>query len=409
MLFSKIFSLGILSGVCSLGIAQGFQVNFQGQKQQGMGSAGTALALDGSTLFFNPGAASFVEKSSVNAGFTPVFANILFEENGTEATARTNSPMGTPFSFYGLYKKNEESKLAYGLAVYTPFGSTVQWEDGWMGRFAITRLQLKSIFIQPTVSYKINEKLGIGAGFVLCSGNVNLQKDIPVQFSDSTYANAELAGSATGIGANVGVYYSPIKELSFGLTYRSQVNMSVSEGEATFNVPASLDANFPDGTFSSSLPLPQVATFGVAYSPSEKFKIAFDVNYVGWKAYDTLAFDYAENTASLIDTKSARAYENIFSFRLGGQYLLSDRVALRLGTAYGITPVQNGYVTPETPDANRLSFTAGAGYKIGEHFEVDASFFFVKVKRTDTNLETNLSGTFTTLAVAPGVSLIYNF
>lgn len=409
MLLSKIISLGILSGICSVGFTQGFQVNFQGQKQQGMGSAGTALALDGSTLFFNPGAASFVEKSSLNTGFTPVFANILFEENGTQETARTNSPMGTPFSFYGLYKKSQESKLAYGLAVYTPFGSTVQWEDGWMGRFAITRLQLRSIFFQPTVSYKINDKLGVGAGFVLCSGKVNLQKDIPVQFPDSSYANAELAGSALGFGFNAGLYFSPTDKLSFGLTYRSQVNMAVSEGQATFNVPSSLDANFPDGTFSSSLPLPQVATFGVGYSPSDKLKLAADVNFVGWKAYDTLAFDYAQNTASLIDTKSARVYENIFSFRLGGQYLLNEDLAFRLGVSYGITPVQDGYVTPETPDANRLGYTGGLGYKVGDHFELDASVLFVKVLRSDTNLETGLSGKFTTIAVAPGLSLIYNF
>ena len=407
MLKKLLFIFILIQSVFSF--SQGFQVNFQGQKQQGMGSAGTAFALDGSSLFFNPGSASFLKKSSFNVGFTPVFANILFEENGTMETARTNSPMGTPFAVYGLYKKSEESKLAFGVAVYTPFGSTVQWEDGWMGRFAITRLQLRSIFFQPTVSYKINAKLGVGAGFVLCSGKVNLQKDIPVQFPDSTYAKAELAGSALGFGFNAGIYFNPTAKLSFGLTYRSQVNMAVSEGQATFIVPSSLDANFPDGTFSSSLPLPQVATFGMGYSPSDNLKLAADVNFVGWKAYDTLAFDYAENTASLIDTKSARKYENIFSFRLGGQYLLKDKFALRLGLSYGITPVQDGYVTPETPDANRLGYTAGLGYQLGEHFELDASVLFVKVQREDTNLETGLSGKFTTIAVAPGLSLIYNF
>ena len=39
--------------------AQGFQVNFQGQKQQGMGCAGTALFQDGASIFFNPGSIAF--------------------------------------------------------------------------------------------------------------------------------------------------------------------------------------------------------------------------------------------------------------------------------------------------------------------------------------------------------------
>lgn len=404
-----ILLLAALSFGSKNSLAQGYQVNFQGQKQQGMASAGTALPQDGSSLFFNPGSSVFLKRSSVNVGFTPVFANILFEEANTQLEARTNSPMGTPFSFYALYKPEEESKLAYGLAVYTPFGSTVQWEDGWMGRFALTRLQLRSIFFQPTVSYKLNERIGIGAGFVFCTGKVNLQKDIPVMDSTGTYGSAELSGSAIGFGANAGIYFKANDQLSFGLTYRSQVNMTVEEGQASFSVPSSLEPNFPNGTFSSSLPLPQVLSFGVAYEPMDKLKMVFDINYVGWKAYDTLAFDYAQNTASLLDTRSARRYENSFSFRLGAQYMLTESWAIRLGAAYGMTPVQDGYVTPETPDGNRISYTFGTGYKLGDHFEFDASVLITKVRRTDTNLETNLSGTFTTIAVAPGLSLIYNF
>ena len=39
--------------------SQGYQVNFQGQKQQGMGLAGTAILMDGASLFFNPGSVAF--------------------------------------------------------------------------------------------------------------------------------------------------------------------------------------------------------------------------------------------------------------------------------------------------------------------------------------------------------------
>lgn len=389
--------------------AQGFQVNFQGQKQQGMGGAGNALPLDGASVFFNPGSVSFLKENSVNIGFTPTFANILFEDANTTSIGRTKSPMGTPFSAYAVYRKNEGSKFFYGLGIYTPFGSTIQYEDGWTGRFALTKLQLKSIFVQPTLSYKINDKIGIGAGFVYTIGNVNLQKDIPVQDADGTYGHAELDGKASGFGYNVGLFVQATEKLNIGLSYRSQVNMEVAEGTATFTVPSSLSSNFPSGTFSSALPLPQVATLGLAYKLNDKLAFALDVNYVGWKAYDTLAFDYAQNTASLIDTKSARNYKNTVAFRLGANYALTEKFDARLGLAYGLTPVQNGYVTPETPDANRINYTAGLGYKIGDHFQLDASVFFTHLKRTDTNLETNLSGTFTTNVIAPGFAIIYKF
>jgi long-chain fatty acid transport protein len=389
--------------------SQGFQVNFQGQKQQGMGSAGAALPQDGASLFFNPGSAVFVKENAINVAITPVFGNTLFEEANTYESARTNSPMGTPFSAYALYKLKKDGKLSLGLAAYTPFGSTIQWEDAWEGRFAITRLELKSIFIQPTVSYKITDYLGFGAGFVYCNGKVNLQKDIPVMDVEGTYGHAELAGKAQGFGFNAGIYLEPAENWSVGLTYKSQVNMAVSDGEATFTVPTSLEPNFPSGKFSSSLPLPQVLTLGIAWTPNEKLAFALDINRVGWSAYDTLAFDYEQNTSSLSDTKSARNYKNTYAFRLGAQYKVINNLTTRVGLAYGLTPVPDGFVTPETPDANRINVTGGLGYLLGNHFEFDASLLFTKLSRTDTNLETNMSGTFTTIVIAPGLAIIYKF
>ena len=401
--------LFLLTSFIKTANAQGFQVNFQGQKQQGMGCAGSAYYTDASSLFYNPGAVAFTDASQVNVASTPVFANILYVDSATGAGYRTNSPVGTPFSAYGLFQLKKAEALKLGIAVYTPFGSTVQYEDNWIGRFALTRLKLQAIFIQPTFSYRFTEKLGMGAGFVFSTGEVNLQKDIPVQDSLGNFAHAELSGKAMGFGYNIGISYNATSALTLGLTYRSQVNMAVNAGQATFTVPSSLTASFPNGTFSSSLPLPAVATLGVAYTFNKKWKAVLDVNYVGWKAYDTLAFDYANNTASLIDTKSARMYKNIMAFRGGIEHKILDNLDVRLGGGYGFSPVQNGYVTPETPDKNRAYFTAGLSYRLGEHFSIDASVYYTQIQRTDKNLETNLNGTFTTKAIAPGFSFNYTW
>ncbi len=404
----KLFSI-ILIALPLLQKAQGFQVNLQGQKAQGMGGAGTALITDGAALFYNPGGVCFLNKNEINIGITPVFAKSVFLDANTNKTAETKSPVGTPFAAYCVFGLKDSARIKFGLAVYTPFGSTVKWEDNWMGRFALTRLELKVIFFQPTISYKINSKLGIGAGFVYSYGKVNLQKDIPVIDNNGTYGHATLDGQASGVGFNAGIYFTPVKKLSIGLTYRSQVNMKVNNGTATFNVPSSLSENFPNGKFTSKLPLPQVATLGFGFKASNKLELALDINFVGWKAYDTLAFDYENNTSSLMDTKSARNYKNTLAFRCGAQYKIIENFSARLGVAYGITPVQAGYVTPETPDANRINYTAGLGYFFGKHFRLDASVLFTALKRKDTNIETNLSGTYKTNVVAPGIAVLYVF
>lgn len=389
--------------------AQGFQVNLQGQKQQSMGGAGTGLAIDEASVFFNPGAVSHLEKNGVSAGISPTFSNSTFQSSTSQTQNTTNSPVSTPFTGYAAFGK-QDSKFKFGLGVYTPFGSTIQWQDAWAGRFILTKLQLFSVFIQPTVSYKISDKIGIGAGFVYGLGSINLQKDLPVTDSQGNYGSAQLKGGASGIGFNAGIYLKPMEKLSIGITYRSQVNMKVHNGQATFNVPPSLASSFPNGGFSSSLPLPQVVSVGIGFKPTEKILIAADVNFIGWASYKQLEFDYDNTTPTLQNTVSQRNYKNTFSYRLGVQYKIKDNFSARVGAAYEVTPVQNGYVTPEVPDANRINLTAGLGYTFAEKLTIDASFTFVNFqKRTDTNTESNFSGTYKTYIAIPGISATYHF
>lgn len=387
--------------------AQGFQVNFQGQKQQAMGCAGTALYKDGASLFFNPGSVALSDENSINLATTPILANVLYTDAASNTSFRTDNPVGTPFSAYGVFQLKKLKELKFGLAAYTPFGSTVVWEDNWIGRFALTRLKLQAIFIQPTLSYRITPKLGIGAGLVIAMGDVELEKDIPVQDSTGTYAHAKLSGKARSVGYNIGIHYDITDQVSVGLNYRSKVQMNLNEGLADFTVPGALATNFPDQKFTGSLPLPAVATFGIAYKPNSKINAVLDINYVGWSAYDTLGFDYENNTSSLADTKSPRNYKDIIAFRTGMSYKVIEKLELRIGGGFGFSPVPESSVTPETPDGNRGYFTLGAGYEFNKHFSLDVSLFYTQVKRTATNGETNLSGTFRTKAIAPGFGLIY--
>ena len=402
LLFAALFPL--------LSLSQGYQVNLQGQVSQAMGGAGLAMTEDGSSLFFNPGASAFIEKNEVSLNFTPTFANGTFLEAKTNNLAHTVSPMGTPFSAYGLFHLKDSSSLKLGMAVYTPFGSTVEWEDGWEGRFALKRLQLMSIFFQPTVSYKISDKIGLGVGLIYTYGKVNLQKDLPLQFEDDgSYGTAELAGTSHGFGYNAGIYFNATDKLKFALTYRSRIDMNVKKGQATFTVPSSLEDKFPSGEFSASLPLPSVVSLGTVVNATDKLLLALDINYTNWSVYDTLGFDYAVNTESLEDTRSPRMYEAAFAFRLGAQYDVTDKFKARIGVSFAQTPSLDDYVTPESPDADRISYTIGLGYAITKKISLDASLLYTQLEREATNQETQLSGTFKTIVFAPGIQFNYTF
>jgi long-chain fatty acid transport protein len=270
-------------------------------------------------------------------------------------------------------------------------------------------LQLFAVYIQPTISIKISDQLGIGAGFVYGTGKMDLQRDIPVADNKGDYGSAELAGNAKGYGFNAGIYYKPASTISFGLTYHSQVDMKIEKGQATFTVPASLAASFPSGDFSTSISLPKIITFGVGITTSHKLSMAFDASLIGWESFDTLAFDYEKNTPELADTKSPRNYGNGYAYRMGFQYEVSKKMEARMGIKYLVTPVKDGYVSPDVPDATHFNYSVGLGYKLSSRLMADASFTFQRMKRTDTNIESQLSGTYKTNIYMPGLSINYNF
>jgi long-chain fatty acid transport protein len=393
-----------------MAFAQGFQVNLEGQKQIGMGHTGTGILQDGASVFFNPGAVAMLPQNYVQAGISPLFFKSDFNSSGTSVQNQTANKIATPFTFYAVWgPKSSFWKL--GLGVYTPFGGLTDWGNTWQGKYVLESLNLKAIYIQPTLSIKLADFVSVGGGFVYNRGSVDLTRAIPLVNGSGQVGQAELKGTGKGYGWNAGIYLKTESGVSIGITHRSQVNTTIPNGNAIFNVPASVQNSFPQpNTFSSTIPLPALNSIGFGFYPCSKWVLAVDVNLVGWDTYKTLSFDYKSNTAALQDTHSPRNYQDAVSLRGGAQYKAKDNLALRFGGGYASTAVMDGYVTPEAPDANRVYGTVGLGYTIVKHLDLDISFEYEHLmQRTQTNIESQLAGTFKTDVYIPGISLSYHW
>jgi long-chain fatty acid transport protein len=404
------FLLFLLALMPAISFAQGFQVNLEGEKQIGMGHTGTGLAQDGAAVFFNPGAVAMLPQNYIQAGISPLFFKSGFQPSGSNTTYYTKDKVATPFTFYAAVgPKSSWWKL--GLGIYTPFGGLTDWGTQWAGRYAVESLNLKAIYFQPTLSIRLAPYLSIGGGFVYNHGSVDLTRAIPLYDANGNPGQAELNGSGKGYGWNAGIFFKTESGVTVGITHRSKINTTINNGDAIFAVPASLQSNFPQpNTFTASIPLPSTTSLGVGLYPCKQWTLAFDINFVKWSDYQVLAFDYAKNTPILQDTKSPRNYEDALSLRAGAQYKPTDNWAIRFGGGYGRTPVQDGFVTPEVPDANRAYATGGLGYTFAHKLDLDLSFEFEHLMpRTQTNNETQLSGTFRTNVYIPGISLAYHW
>lgn len=404
----------LLSGTAAS--AGGYQVSLAGIKNNGMGGVGVGLSLDQAAMFYNPGALAMVRERGVQLGGNLTFARNSFVAEGSNVQRELRNSVVTPFSLFAGYGP-AEGKFRAGIAVYTPFGSKLQYAEGWEGRTSLTDIDLKSVFVQPTFSYALTDQISVGAGLVvLAYGAVNLQRDIPLPDS---YGHIELDGKAkTKMGYNAGIFFKPSPKLSLGISYRSKIDAQVEDGDVTFtNVSPTFASRFQATKFAATLPLPATTSLGIGLMPTEKLTVGVDINYVNWSAYRTLEFNFDQQINGSTVSSSKRFYQDAFTFRAGGQYKVTDAFTARIGAAYDNSPVKNGYVTPETPDADRISGTAGVSYSFGEHFSVDASTQFVSLKKrsqTTQDLQNNqttdrVAGTYKTNIVIPGLGLNYTF
>ncbi|WP_179413290.1 OmpP1/FadL family transporter [Mucilaginibacter sp. E4BP6] len=394
-----------------ISFAQGFQVNLEGEKQIGMGHTGTGLVQDGASVFFNPGAVAMLPQNYVQGGISPLLFKSTFNPQGTNVEDHTANKIATPFTFYAAWGP-KDSFWKLGLGVYTPFGGLADWGDNWQGKYVLESLNLKAIYIQPTLSIKLADFLSVGGGFVYNRGSVDLTQAIPLTNSAGQDGQAELKGTGKGYGWNAGIYIVTEAGITVGITHRSEVNTTINNGTALFTVPSSLSAQFPQpNTFSSSIPLPATTSIGFGFYPTKQWTLALDVNMIGWDVYKVLAFNYGTvEPAGLQNTVEQRDYQDAFSFRGGAQYKTNKNLAIRFGGGYATTAVEDGFVSPEAPDANRAFVTGGLGYTFANHLDLDVSFEYEHVmSRDQTNIQTQLAGTFETNVYIPGISLAYHW
>ena len=403
----------LLAGFCLAAITSfggGYQVGLHSMRSIGMGLIGTSLSTDASALFFNPGGGAFVnEKWSFSAGVSLIFARATFQAKDVNYQATLVHEINTPFYFYAAYKPIKN--LSVGLAVNAPYGNRLSWGDDWKGRYLIQNLSFKAITFQPTVSYQFGDIVGIGIGLVYATGNVDLNKAIPIEGSTGD-ATMNIKGSTGNFGFNAGIMVHPVKGLSLGVDYRSKIEMKVKGATATFNVPSSLKTQFPDNKADVMLPLPANLDFGASYEfgKEKQWMIGINLCYVFWKTYDSLVFNFETKTPVINRSATPAMYENRLIERIGVQYRINKLITVRVGGYYDPSPVPTDYMNPQTPSTNEVGLTCGLSVYPFKGFSIDAAFLYLMgSERSGTFSPDNFAGTYRTGFNIPGIGLSYSF
>jgi long-chain fatty acid transport protein len=411
----KLLSLTLLALAGSTAFAGGYRVSIQGQKQLAMGHTGVAVVNSAEVAFFNPAGMAYLDnKFNVSVGGNALFAETKFQNSQYNWTASTSN-LGTPFSVYATYRITDW--LTAGLAVYTPYGSSVEWDQNWQGAHLVNNIDLQAIFVQPTVSIRMGEHFSVGGGPIYATGSVVFNRNLATPGNLSENADVTLDGKGiTAWGYNVGMMFNPTEKIRLGLNYRSEIIMEARDGDATFGeLPVLLenDPRFAPTTFNADLPLPAEVTAGLSVQVSEKLLLAFDYNYALWDVYEALTVEFASGTTSV----NPRNYQNASTYRLGAQYTATEKFTFRAGWYFDESPVQDGYFAPETPRNDSMGFTGGLTYQVNKKLGIDFSFLYLHFDEVENSYDfyqengnfLPFGGTYKSSVFSPGIGITYGF
>ncbi len=416
----KVASVATLTAVTGLANAGGFALIEHGASGLGNAYAGSAaVAADTSTLWFNPAGMLQLTDREFMVAAHAISSNVSIENQGTTlntalggtpvsggATAENNSVTLVPNLYY-VAPLNED--FAYGIALDVPFGSGSDYGNTWFGRYVATESSLRVIDINPSIAYRVSDKVHLGAGISLQQMNAVLANAVDsgaVCFSVSpdpagcvnvgltpgnqaTDSAAEINGDSTAFGFNLGAMFIPAEHTRIGVAYRHSVKHEL-EGTGTFdNSPqfqGLLDASgspfFQTGPGSTEVTTPANLSLSVAHTlqQNNKFQLLADVTWTQWSVFEELLIQFESVQPDVLQVQD---WNDVVRVSAGLNYQHSSKLTLRAGLAIDQSPIPGPTRrTPRIPGNDRTWFSVGLGYKQSDTLSFDFGFTHIAIDET---------------------------
>lgn len=385
------------SALAGQAYAAGFMLTEQ--SVAGLGRSYAGIGVDGtdiSGVYYNPATMTLHKGTILQAGFIGIGLNLDYAGNdGTTENGREKS-QAIPHG-YLLHQINDSTW--FGLAMTVPFGMGTEFGDDWSQADHGISAQILTFDFNPNVAWKTSEKLSFGAGVSVQYASADLTKKTRLR---DTAAGQELGEQASSLlgessvrseidadsiawGWNVGMMWSPLENLRFGLSYRSKIKHD-ADGDLTISDvdPANsyLDTEQLTAILKSRDAYGQLPGAAVVSAPAWAMAtVAWDVNnllslygtfrWTDWSSFDKL--DIKSNGATM--TTIQNNWRDTYLTSLGADLRVTDRWTLRGGVAYETSPIATKeYRTAIIPDADRWWFSVGSSYKISENMIADVGF-----------------------------------
>lgn len=376
----------------------------------GLGNAfagGAAIAEDASTVWYNPAGLTRLTGRQIVVGGYFIAQSIKFSKTSATRAAvlgggaiagDDGGDAGTHAvvpNFY--YSQPISDGIVFGLGVNAPFGLATDYGDNWVGRYYANHSEIKTVNINPSLGYRINQDFSVGAGVNIQRLEAELTNAVdfgslcalaatPCGGVGGADGSAKVAGSDTGLGFNLGLLWQTGAATRVGFAYRSKVSHEVT-GDFTVNYPnataaavaAAAQFSIVNSGMRTDITLPDTVSLSVFHQINPNWAVMGDATRTNWSHLPELRIGFTGSTTQK-DSVVTLNLEDSYRYAVGVNYMPGGSWIYRAGIARDESPTPNETVrTPRLPDENRNWLSLGAGYKYSNSMSIDLAYTYIRL------------------------------
>ena len=373
------FAATVLMG--SAARAGGLLLYEYGTAEPGLAAAGyAARAQDASTAFTNPAGMTQLDGTQVLVGGQLMWMNTQFSIDGAASPGLGSGDGGRVYGSNGyvpgggaFLTHRVSPDLALGFAVAGNFGSMLDYDDGWVGRYRVQDADLVGVSVMPSIAYRVNDQLSLGAGLNGMYGMFDQRVAINNALPSLGDGRLEIDDDTWGWGANVGVLYEPTPDTRLGLTYTSEIDLDF-RGPAQFSgigpiLTALLQSRgLLDARVDVGAKVPQQVMGSVYTAIDDSWALLGNLGWQDWSEFGETEIGI-DNTQSPISLTNPLSFDDTWHAAVGAQYHTNDRWKMNFGLAYDSGFQDGNDVSPLFPVNSAWRFGIGGERQAGESFK----------------------------------------
>ena len=388
----------------------------------------TAKAYDASTVWSNPAGMVLLNQNEIDASINGIFPSINFTGAnfvgpGSTTPGTTNGNLiqsAATGGAYAVWSVTPDFKIGFGAD--SPFGQRVSNPGTFVGRYQSLVSSITDEQFTISAAYKINEQWSIGGGPVIDFFSARLTQALNIGPASAITGDpdADLHGSDTAVGYNLGVLYQPTPDLRFGLDYRSRIQHSISGTQSIYvpplvgllSPPTAAALNAQNSAAATSITLPDSLTGGVYWQVTPQLALLSDVSWTDWSLLQSI--NVTPTSPFAAPSTIVENWHNTVAVSVGANYKLTKELMLQGGVGYDQSPVTDSNRTSRIPDSDRYLISIGAQYDILPNLTLQVAYshiFFASAELTSQASTTSgvLVGKYSNSADTGSLGVKYRF